>query len=414
MIKTKYYLVILFTSFCACNSATINEPPTPSGGEDSSSVSNVQPISITFPEADFTELNKIKKDKRSRVIIRRLANLIDAAPKGSSIYMSIFAFDTKNEPLLIDAIRRADIRNVDLHLEVDIKPSGNMLTVNKLKAIDQDIDIVVIDNDVSLDAINHNKFTIFSKVKTKTGLAKGVVFTSSENWGPYGEKNINNAVILANDGLYQAYLGYWKEMKQRATQGMKDYTFRKYSDPEHGIYALFYPKRKNGKPYGPDPIINILDEITDPSSTTIQIEMPTWSKCRVTIAEKLSKLMNQGAKIEVVVRSNIDDQVHDELVNLANRGAFVKTYNYSTTDKSVKWIRLHSKVMMIRGEWKGEKTNVIVTGSENYNCAAFKRNNENNIILSSHNFKHPRLFKRFEDNFNEMKTLPGICCMEKN
>jgi phosphatidylserine/phosphatidylglycerophosphate/cardiolipin synthase-like enzyme len=429
MIKYKYTFLLLLFLFSACNSAPTYRPSDPSNGsdgEDSSSVSSVKPIPINFPEVDFNDLAKIKKHKRSKVILQRLADLIDATPKGASIYMSIFGFNARDESLVISAIKRADIRGVDLRIMLDrsdhtSNPTGekNTNVLIKLKAIDKNIDIVGIYNDASPQAptmaINHNKFALFSKVKTKNGVVQNIVFTGSENWGPNGEKNINNVVILSHKGLYGAYLGYWQAMKKRAASGMINYTFRKYSNPNDGIWAYFFPKRKNGEYYGPDPIIKILDGITDPASTTIQIVMPFWTNGRRSIAEKLSDLMNKGAKVEVVVRSNVVSEVHDNLVALAKRGAFVKMYNYNKTQHpDIKQIKLHSKVMLIQGEWHGKKTKLVRTGSQNFTGRAMRASNNNTLLLSSYHFKHPKLFQRFEDHFNEIKTLPSVCCMENN
>jgi hypothetical protein len=348
--KIKYYYFVILFIVSACSTTSSNQPSKSSSPGGGSNESTVDTINISFPEADFTDLGFIADHhKQSRTIIRRLVNLINAAPEGASIYTSVYGF--KDEPVLISAIRRAYDRNVDLHVMLDRSSrSNNTPTANKLKAIGQDIDIVGIHNDAGPTAINHNKFALFSNVVTTSGEAKKVVFTSSENWGPHTETEIQNAAILSNKGLYQAYLQYWQNMKVHAAHGMINYTFSKYIDLKDGIWAYFYPKRKDGKYYGPDTIINILDGITDPSSTTIQIEMPFWTNCRIDIVKKLSDLMDQGAKIEVVVRSNVDSDVHAGLVELADRGAFVKMYNYSDDPGiDVKRIRLHSKVMMIRG-----------------------------------------------------------------
>jgi hypothetical protein len=374
---------------------------------------------MTFPQADFNDLQKIKKHKRSKTIIKRMADLINATPKGASIYASPDRLES-NMDELIAAIRRADIRGVDLHIMLDMSSPGNRraneLTVDKLKTIDKNIDLVL--NRITPDGsgVNHNKFALFSKVKTTSGMAKHIVFTTSQNSFPNAQTKNQNAVSMASEGLYGAYLDYWKKMKLltgRDGRGMEKYMFKRYSDPEGGIYALFWPKTKNGKYYGSDPFIDILGDITDPSSTTIQIVMAGWTGCRRGIVEKLDDLMSKGAKVEVVAKSNASQVIYDGLVALVNKGAFIKMYNYSG-DPDVKQIRTHSKVMMIRGEWKGVKTNVVITGSENFNCPGLKRSLNNSIILSSHNFKHPKLFQRFEDHFNKIKTLPGVCCMEKN
>lgn len=404
--KLRYYFCIFLLLFFACNKSSENKPQDTGNSVDSSLVSSLTPIQITLPEAVFTNPAMVAQGKHSKAIIGRLEGLINATPKDASIYMSVYLF--KDEFGLISAIRKANERGVNLHIMLDRSDrSNNTATVEKLTAIGKDIEIVGIHNDASTSAINHNKFALFSNLSTKNGEVKNVVFTSSENWQPFTEKEIQNAIILSNKGLYNVYLQYWKDMRTRAAHGMVNFKFRKYIDLKEGIEAFFYPKRENGKYYGPDPIVNILDQITDPSSTTIKIEMPFWTEARLSIVEKLRNLMSKGAKVEIVVRSNVG--VHDALVDLAGEGAFVKMYNYSNV-AGIKQIQIHSKVMMIQGEWNGKKTKVIITGSENYTGNALENNNENNLLLSSYHFKHPEIFKDYEENFNKMKSLPGVCC----
>jgi phosphatidylserine/phosphatidylglycerophosphate/cardiolipin synthase-like enzyme len=407
-----YLLVLSVVCFvCSCNTSSgyLTNSGDGSGGGDSTSELTVKPINITFPEADFTDPSQIAQGNRSKAITGRLEDLINAAPKGASIYMSIYGFDIKAEDGLRSAVRKAVIRGVKIHIMLDDQ-KPNDPTVEVLSAISKAIDLVVIHNDMS-GGINHNKFALFSDLITKTGNAKHVVFTTSQNWGPHSETEIQNAVILMNKGLYEAYKEYWKDMKSRADNDMANFQFRTFNDSEEGISAIFYPKRKNGHYFGPDPIANILDNITDPASTTIQIEMPFWTQGRPAIISKLKTLLHSGARVEIVVRSSVP--VYDALVDLSDQGAYVKMYNY-THEPNVKRIKLHSKVMMIRGEWKGEKTKLVITGSENYAVAGLKTSNDNNIILNSRYFNHPRFFNRFEDNFNKIKDLPGVCCTKKD
>lgn len=417
--KIKYYLFILLLAFCACSSSTdVEPPPTPPGGDDSSSVSSVEPLSVALPRADFTELSKIKRKEHSKIVTQRLIDLIDATPEDASVYLSPDRIG-KNMDGIINAIRRADIRGVDLHIMLDMSSAanrkGNSPTIKRLKLIDSGMDLVKIHIAPDGNGVNHNKFDLFSKIKMRSGELKNVVFTTSQNMFRNAETKIQNAITLSDSGLYQAYLSYWQEMKQKRThKGKKNYTFRKYSDPDNGIYALFYPKTKNGQYFDPVPIANVLDKITNPSSTTIKIAMAGWDNCYIDVVKKLSDLMEQGAKVEVVTRSSASKKVHDWLVNLANRGAFIKMYNYDRLHNNVKKIRTHSKEMIIDGKWKGNKTNVIVTGSENFNCADLKRGYNNDVILSSHNFGHQKIFKRYEDNFDKIKKLPGVCCMKND
>lgn len=408
VMRTKYYFFVFLFFCCSCKKGTGVQPP-PAGnnnsGDGSTTADAVKPFNGTLPAAVFTDPRLVVQNKHSRSIILYLGSLINATPKGAAIYMSVFLF--KSEPGLITAIRNAVSRGVMVHVMFDRSHSDyNDPTVEKLTSISKNIDVVSFYNNISSSAINHNKFALFSALSTTGGDIKNVVFTSSENWTPGTEQKIQNAIILSGEGLYDAFLQYWKDMKSHADHDMASYNYREYDDLKDGIQAFFYPKRKNGSYFAPDPIVHILDQITDPSSTTIQIAMAFWHD-RAGITNKLGALMSRGAKVEIVVRSG--QPAGKAIESLAKNGAFVKMYNY-TNVPGVKEIQLHSKEMIIQGEWNGHKTNVIITGSENYNYGGLMTSANNDVLLSSYRFKHPEIFKAFEDNFNAMKILPGVCC----
>lgn len=405
--------VVIFFFFCvACNKHGLKNPNTRNTDDttistDTTPVWAVHPFNDSLPEAVFTDPKFISQGLSSSTIINNLMSLINATPKEASIYISIYLF--KDEPGLLTAIRNATERGVQVHVMLDRSDDNyNASTVKALEAIDKNMDIVEVYNRIKPAAINHNKFVIFSDISTKNGDIKNVVFTSSENWVPFTEKEIQNAVIVSNDGLFNAYLQYWKKMKVLADHQMINFEFMEYDDLNDGIMAFFYPKLKDGKYFEPDPIVHILDQITDPSATTIQIEMAFWTNYRIDIINKLSDLLEEGAKVEIVVRSN--QPVYNALVDLANKGAYVKMFNYSNVS-GVKQVQIHSKIMLIQGEWNGKKTHLVIAGSENYGDGPLKYSNNNNILLSSYNFKYPKVFEAYEQNFDEIKMLPGVCCM---
>jgi hypothetical protein len=54
--------------------------------------SPVKPLSITLPEAIFTEPARIKDGMKSTVIYDRVTELVDATPEDASIYISIYQY----------------------------------------------------------------------------------------------------------------------------------------------------------------------------------------------------------------------------------------------------------------------------------------------------------------------------------
>src|SRR5690606_21905584 len=140
--------------------------------------------------------------------------------------------------------------------------------------------------------------------------------------------------------LYQAFRKYWEDMKVRAKVGMKHFEYREYINASSGIYAYFLPKRKNNDFYGEDTIIEILNDITEPSKTTIRVGMSGWTNTRLNIAEHLDMLLDQGAKVQIVTKEGLEAEIEKKLGEMKAKGADIKVFSDSK-------INIHSKFMLI-------------------------------------------------------------------
>lgn len=129
-----------------------------------------------------------------------------------------------------------------------------------------------------------------------------MIFQTSQNFKKSGNRKIQDGVILADKNLYQAYLDYWQDLKILANEQMSEFEYRVHEDIKAGIKACFYPKRKNGCLYSRDTILEILDDIDDPSSTTVKIGMSAWTDSRRGILLKLENLVLEGLNLEVVTK----------------------------------------------------------------------------------------------------------------
>jgi hypothetical protein len=355
-------------------------------------------LSAPLPDLIFTNLSLVAASKESPVIMERLRDLIDATPANSDIHLNIFVFSHQT---IIDALQRASNRGVKLHLMLDLSRDEslveNPLTISKLKRfLKPTSEIVTVTSDASSSSINHNKFALFSQLTTATGPKEKVVFQTSHNFTVADSKKIQDAVMLADAGLYGAYLTYWQDMKEKAASGMKDFYYREYHDPAAGISALFFPKRRNGVSYGADTILEILDGLTEPATARIQIGMSDWTSTRTAIITKLEQLREQGATVEVIAKDKVDPEVLDGLARLKAKGAYVKVYDMSQVNN-------HAKFMLLKGKWKGEQVNLLVTGSHNFTGNALRNNNEAMLLLKNHN----ALFDIYTAFYQEMKKLPG-------
>ncbi|MBC5775540.1 hypothetical protein H8S95_15790 [Pontibacter sp. KCTC 32443] len=379
----------------ACKSEK-TETPAPAPPE----VDTITPVNATFPDAIFTDVNKIKQGSTSLTILDNLISLINATPENATIHLSIFLLDY---PPLIQAIKAANERGVKLYVAMDMgreeSQEINPLPYHELKrGLEAKGNVIIsIINDASSIAINHNKFAVFSEVVTTNGNVQNVVFQTSHNFTEADAGKFQDAIMLSHTSLYQAYKTYWTDMQAKASSGMKDYYYKEYNDAATGINAYFMPKRRNGTAYGDDTIIEFLNNITDPATATIKIGMSDWTNSRLNIVEKLAQLQEQGATIELVVKNKIDASIMTGLRELEQKGAYLKVFDISKAN-------IHSKFILIEGNWQGNpNTKILITGSHNFTQNALRNNNETMLLLKNH-----ELFNNYINYFESLKTVPGI------
>ncbi|OKL40123.1 phospholipase D-like domain-containing protein [Pontibacter flavimaris] len=398
----QYLRLLSFYTFLflisACSSAK-DHPETP----QPEFPAEAKPITASFPEVMFTDPAKLSRGASSTEILDRLIALIDAGQKGSSIHISIYLFDYAE---LVEALDRADARGVKLHLILDLSreesQKSNPYTINQLKTkLSENAELVIVESDAGSIAINHNKFALFSEVITEDGEIGNLVMQTSHNFILSGTRKVQDAVFLPQKGLYEAYLGYWQNMKQRAQRGMKDYSYSEYHDSEDGVSAYFLPKRRGGTAYGDDTIIEFLEKITDPSSAVIRIGMSDWTSTRMNIVEKLEELLDQEARIEVIVKSSISEDILAGLRALEEKGAYLKVYNM--TESGQLKVNIHAKFLLIEGAWEGERSQIVITGSHNFTQNALRNNNETILLLKDH-----ELYSTYTAYFERLKLIPGI------
>lgn len=396
-----YIIVLLISLLYGCAGAESPVQPETTEPESKDAV----PVEFLGDEVLFTDSEAITEGEISPVIFNRLLDFIKATPDGESIYLSIYLFDY--EPLIV-ALTAAHERGVGLNVMMDMSDrSDNLSTANRFTVLGEGVNIVRVVNDAGPIAINHNKFVLFSEVETTTGPVEKVVFQTSQNFKESGAKKLQDAIILHDDHLHEAYLDYWHEMKNRAGDGMADFEFMTYHSPEEKIEAYFYPKREGGRYDGEDSVIELLNNITDPSSAVIKIGMSAWSDSRVHIVDKLEDLIRQGATVDIITKSSIGSRVLERLEMIDSPNADILIFNMSN-DGPPK-INIHTKMMLIEGEWSGKQMQLLVTGTQNFTNNALKNNNEVTLLFKNHEF-----YSEYNSYFEALKELPAVCCNSQN
>lgn len=397
MLHPKYLFIAILFLFVSCKDEKTETPaPTPEVPEKETAT----PVKATFPDALFTEVSKVRTGAVSLTILDQLIGLINATPEGETIHLNVFLFDYKP---LVESIKKASNRGVKVHVMMDLGREEsheiNPLIYHDLK---RTLEVkggsaVSIVSDASTTAINHNKYVLFTKVVTTTGMVPNVVFQTSHNFTEADARKFQDAVMFSNEGLYNAFKANWEDMKTKATAGMKNFYYNEYSDQATNITAYFLPKRRNGTAYGEDSIIEFLNSIENPATATIKIGMSDWTNTRLNIVQKLAELRGQGATIEVVVKNKIDDNIMAGLRDLEKNGAYLKVYNMAMAN-------IHSKFLLIEGNWKGNgNAKILITGSHNFTQNALRNNNEIMLLLKDH-----ALFAKYNTHFENLKTVPGI------
>ncbi|SOD13818.1 phospholipase D-like domain-containing protein [Pedobacter xixiisoli] len=362
-------------------------------------------VNISFPEVAFTDVKSIAKGSSSSVIMNRLIALVDNTPAGESIYISIYMI---NYQPLMDALKNAETRGVNLHIIVDMSRSDPQVTnATSLPWLQSNLansEIIVTTNDVSTNAINHHKHALFSGVNTTSGLVSNVTFQTSHNFTNSDMGKIQDALIFNEADIYQVFLANWNVMKQNASSGMRlNFVYTAHDFAAINTKLAFFPRIVAGVYDGGDNILENLNAITDVPNAKIRIAMSDWTDSRPAIVDKLIALRNQGATIEVYAKDAAGTQTKAKLNQLKTLGATVRIFNLSTDGQAV--FNIHAKMMLIEGTWNGQpNVKVILTGSHNYTDGALKTNNEVLVTLIN-----SPLFNTYDAYFNSLsEVLPTL------
>lgn len=376
-----------------------------SGEIDDNNSSTPTAVELNLPGAYFTEPAKVAAGESSPLIMQKIIQTLQAITAGDSVHLCIYLMDyAALETEIIRAHERGVVVKmlIDRSREESIQMNSFLIPRLALR-LRAPSEVVATVSDVSATAINHNKFLLASSVVTTQGKKSNITFQTSHNWNQSETIKMQDALTLSHEGLYQAFRNYWWEMRNRAASGMRLFPYTEYNDPNLQLTAFFFPKRRNGSSFGDDTVIEMLDKITDPSKATIRVGMSDWVQSRVNVAEKLVTLREQGAQVEVVVKSSIDAAVQEVLRTLQSKGGYVKMYNMTQAGRRV---NIHAKFMLIEGSWEGKTGNearVLITGSHNFTTNALRNNNE--VMIQ---WVNPPVYNQYIDFYNQLKAVPGI------
>ncbi|MFD7324755.1 phosphatidylserine/phosphatidylglycerophosphate/cardiolipin synthase family protein [Streptomyces sp. NPDC059875] len=374
--------------------------------------------------------NPIGTVSEQRAIVDKQIELIAGAPAGSRIRLSYYYL---NDADFTDALIAAHDRGVqvqaifdDKALHAEYAPIYNRL-VEKLGGDPTEPSFVMtcgtgrgcigtrMNNGVT--AINHNKFLLFTETQ---GTAR-VVMQSSANLhiGRDGRLGWNNALVLAgNDAIYQAYDGYFDDLRARTSNNNYYDTGRPPLASGNAKIHFFPRAATSDSVFYSDPsedtVSTVLDHVqcygnsevgtTDTHRTRIRVSLTAFA--RPYLASKLNEVDAAGCYVEVAMTytppkddgkySHAEDSLNRLLAKTSSAYGGVITKYYCGKDAT--WI--HDKFLLIEGKYYNVPDRKIVwTGSHNLTTNSLRQSDETMLQLED-----PAVHDAYVAQYNKLRV----------
>jgi PLD-like domain len=347
-------------------------------------------------------------------IFTQLTRLIDATPAGQEIRASMFEFA---DMATANALIAAHNRGVNVKIIVDdstyegADPSAWNALKNPVTGLGGDDSksswIVVCDdkfedNDGVDDvmrgclatappgpAYNHNKFFLFSKVgpfDDGTNYSKVVFQTSSNLSDWYKVESYNDSVTFADATVYDGYATFHEDERKARYSSTGNNTYY-WSTPTGSTYRAFYFPRGDSSYYNPDTdtIVNALREVscaytgTDGNrhQTDVRVVMLNFLSSRQQVATELAALRSAGCWIDVIFASS--DSTITGILDDAGIQNLPCKFNVAPGID----VRPHNKFMLIDGDYNGDITPRVYTGSPNFDGSSLRSSDQAMVRITS-------------------------------
>ncbi|MFJ3505343.1 phosphatidylserine/phosphatidylglycerophosphate/cardiolipin synthase family protein [Streptomyces sp. NPDC090135] len=364
---------------------------------------------------------------QQKAIFTQLVDLINATPAGQTIRGSMFELA---DQAVADALLAAHTRGVGVKLVVDdstyVDANGKEYAnaaytslKNALGTTDTARSWIVVCDDRFEDAdgvddvqrgclsvappspaYNHNKFFLFSSIGPfgdGTTYSKVVFQTSSNltNW--YKVESFNDAVTFTDGPVHDGYASYHEKLRAgRYLAGGNNNAY--FSTPTGSTYRGYFFPRGDSSYNNPasDTIVNALDEVacaytgTDGKrhQTDIRIVMLYFNDSRIQVANKLADLRAKGCWIDIVYAS-AEAKVKTTLTNATIQHRACMIPNGPGID-----VRPHNKQILIDGDYNGDITPRVYTGSANLIGSSLRSADEAFVRITSADY-HARYLSTF-------------------
>ncbi|MDF3148631.1 MULTISPECIES: phospholipase D-like domain-containing protein [unclassified Streptomyces] len=371
--------------------------------------------------------NPLGTAAQRKAIFTQLVRLIDATPAGAQIRGSMHEFVDQE---VANALIAAHGRGVDVRLILDdstyVGPDGAEFANPAYRSLRAVLGtstaarswVVVCDDrfedadgvdDVQRGclavappqpAYNHNKFFLFSRIgpfDDGTSYSRVVFQTSSNLSDWYKVESFNDAVTFTDSTVYNAYASYHEQLRQGRTlaRGNNNAYF---STPTGSTYRGYFFPRGDASYNNPatDTVVNVLNEVSCAYTgadglrhqTDIRIVMHSFFGSRRQVADKLAQLRGRGCWIDVVYADS-DSAITSRLnaAGIQHRGCRIP--NGPGID-----VRPHNKQILLDGDYNGDITPRVYTGSANLTGSSLRSADEAIVRISSASH-HARYLSEF-------------------
>lgn len=364
---------------------------------------------------------------QQKAVFTQLVRLIDATPTGAQIRGSVYEFLDQE---VANALLAAHGRGVDVRLIVDdstyVGPGGAEFTNTAYQSLRAVLGtstaarswIVVCDDrfedadgvdDVQrgclsvappVPAYNHNKFFVFSRIgpfDDGTSYSRVVFQTSSNLTDWYKVESFNDAVTFTDSTVYNAYVSYHEQLRVgRTLAGGNNNAY--FSTPTGSTYRGYFFPRGDASYYNPatDTVVNALNEISCTYTgadglrhqTDIRIVTHSFFGSRRQVADKLAQLRGQGCWIDIVYADS-DSAITSRLNAAGIQHRRCRIPNGPGID-----VRPHNKQILLDGDYNGDITPRVYTGSPNLTGSSLRSADEAIVRITSASY-HARYLSAF-------------------
>ena len=334
-------------------------------------------------------------------IQEHLAQLVEQAPKGATIYGSMFTF---TQTPVAQALSDAQARGVHVRLAIDSQGDGgaNADPANQAQQILQaaDLDQLVYCEGANESSscvaerggINHNKLFMFSR----TGSKENVVWVGSYNLTKTQGRLFNNAVVhYGRPDLYQAFE---RDLEHMLAQDKDNDYYNSdagtFETADGQVAFALSPRADSSGGTEPeaatDTVAELLARVSYEEDCRVDVTQAQFTGPRIAVAEELKRIAGLGCSVRIVHGDGLTQYTYDALHGTPNvrlRGF------YDGTDPDSP-ITIHSKIITIHAAVDGKHQDLALSGSHNLTGPALRMHDE--VLLIS---KQPKITKAFDANF---------------